>query len=46
MRENYHHGAEYYVLIVSLSYPMSKVLRTNVRYKYEAITTEQNGCLG
>lgn len=34
MRENYHHVAEYYVLIVLLSYPMSKVLRANVRYKY------------
>lgn len=46
MRENYHHVAEYYVLIVLLSYPMSKVLRANARYKYEAITTEQNGRQG
>lgn len=34
MRENYHHVAEYCVLIVLLSYPMSEVLRANVRYKY------------
>lgn len=31
MRENYHHVAEYYVLIVLLSYPMSKVLRANAK---------------
>lgn len=31
MRENYHNAAEYYVLIVLLSYPMSKVLRANAK---------------